>query len=736
MCSVRCRLTVLAVVGLLLGLAEPAAADNIEQFYWNYFFDDGVCAWGCIISGDSAILDSTTAVTIYTESYTHLPDVMSQNGYSSAVTATLYNGGEFLYPCYGWDGEYGIEGQSVCQIWYSPIELPGEYILTSNHFFDGGIDPFHTTQVVMLAGVPQVTSVSPSTIILESSGQITIQGNYLMDPFASQANFQYSGQLGSGGYLSFYSYNSGTGAVTLNYAIVPGASRGNQTLAFQSRFGTSSPATILVGDHSPAITGVSSPWQAGGTVTVTVNGLYFGVNPSVAVNLANPNDNNCNGPCVGAPVITQHSNTQITFTVTIGANEPGNTAWVSVTSNGYDNNPPRFLGPQPSTAYWGTGPNIPITPLLATVPVILYFGNTVPQNPNQQVYVGQEIVLSAGDIVVPNGLSIVSSTWTIQGTAVAGYTASAANPSLGQVTALPNPITGTGVTFYWTGASNAGGCAQTSCSVTFTYELSNLQVGSATVTFNVGAPTGPPGNPQGGPTVTATPSGVIVRNPPSLDLQLPDIPVLENGGAGAPGMQFLATATLPPANPGLYWWVQLISSDQSCNLNPNYPNGVYCPPNSIPGPAELDTTYPYGYPCPPYCNVWQTFVADDSAKDSPLTYLVLGQGEYMRSFNATMYLTWIPNADNACNAFYGPCTIPAPLGSVSWHWSGDAIDTLNIVQAQNPPPPQGNGNAFSYQLWVPNWQNPSCANPHNSVANPFHAGGPLPQWNATIFRTM
>ncbi len=584
--------------------------------------------------------------------------------------------------------------------------------------------------------MPETTTIAPSYIVLESQGQITISGNYLFDPFTGLTNPitgltnpTYSGTWGSGGGLSAPAYtgNAVSGAVAMNYTVVPGATRGNQTFTFQTRFGTSSPATILVADHSPVITGVSSPWQAGGTVTVTVNGLYFGVNPSVAFTLANPNDNNCNGPCVGPPVITQHSNTQITFTVAIGANQPaGNFAWVSVTSNGYDNNPPGFLGPEPQTANWGTGPNIPITPILATVPVILYFGNTVPQNPNQQEYVGQEMALSAGDIVVPNGLTILSSWWTIQGTAIAGYSASTAS---GQVTALPNPITGTGVTFYWTNASDAGGCASASCSVSFTYELSNLQTGSATVTFNVGGPTNV--------AVATTPSAVNVRNPPSSDLTFPDVPVLQNGGGGVPGMKFLATATLPAPNPGLYWWVQLISSDQDCNLKLNSAGGgVYCF-NQIPGLPELDTTYPYGAPCPPYCNVWKTNVPSDTAKDSPLSYLVLGQGEYMRSFYATMYLTWFPKADSVCTGtFYGPCTIPAPLGSVSWHWSGDGIDTLNTIQSQSPPPPEGDGNPFSYQLWLPNSQNPSCANPHNSVANPFQAGGGLPQWDATVSSSM
>jgi len=102
----------------------------------------------------------------------------------------------------------------------------------------------------------------------------------------------------------------------------------------------------------------------------------------------------------------------------------------------------------------------------------------------------------------------------------------------------------------------------------------------------------------------------------------------------------------------------------------------------------------------------------DTAVDSPASNLVIHSGEYQRSFNATMYLEWVPNMDNHC--IVGTCTIPAPLGLINWQWSGDVIDTLQ--------PNPGTG----YEYWV---MNPNCSGGAPcSVPQPFQAGGSLPIW--------
>jgi hypothetical protein len=668
----------------LWGLLSPSTAAAQS----NQLSDPGCGDWVltvCVMRLLSSIEDTTGPSAVETDSQTTVPyDVCLYT--PPYVIGQLDDGGTPLYlestPPGLCETDPVTADLPLTYPSSPPLPLPGEYIITSYHCLDDGCpypdaplgcdDIFFggtiygITQAWIYAGPPQATGITPAYIVLGSQGQITISGNYLFDPFTGQVSYQYSGRSwGSGGALSAptYSGNAVSGTVTFNYSVVPGATRGSQTFTFSTRFGTSNAATTLVADHSPVITGVTSPWWAGGTATVTVNGSYFGVNPQVNITLANPNDTNCDGPCVGAPVITQHSNTQITFTVTIGANEPGNLAWVSVTSNGYDNNPPGFLGPQPPTAYWGTAPNIPINPLLATTPVISYFGNAVTQN--QQVYAGREMALSAGGIVVPNGLSLVSTTWTIQGTAIASYTA---NTSSVQVTALPNLIPGTSVTFYWVDSSVSGGCPQSpSCSVTFKYELSNLQTGSAAVTFNVGAPTG-----ASATTVATYWVSVFLDSNQTSPYLGENVLAFRPFPATLAGIVFSAQAALPPGNQGSYQWVQLINSDQSQYINSkgNQACTVFTGPAGTP---ELDGTYPYGNGTGA---VYTMSAPNDTAIDGPGNALPSIYGEWQTSMNATMYLGWVPTVDAACT-LSNACTIPVPLGSMTWWWEGDAINTLH-----------------------------------------------------------
>lgn len=90
-----------------------------------------------------------------------------------------------------------------------------------------------------------------------------------------------------------------------------------------------------------------------------------------------------------------------------------------------------------------------------------------------------------------------------------------------------------------------------------------------------------------------------------------------------------------------------------------------------------DTVYPND------SNVSETY-------DNPGDTLSPSDGELARSFSATIYLMWDPAipfpGQNSCQVAMSfqdgsslPSTcasIPVPLGSVSWHWSGCAINTL------------------------------------------------------------
>jgi hypothetical protein len=136
---------------------------------------------------------------------------------------------------------------------------------------------------------------------------------------------------------------------------------------------------------------------------------------------------------------------------------------------------------------------------------------------------------------------------------------------------------------------------------------------------------------------------------------------------GTVGISFTAKATI---NSGVFQWVQLINGDQT-----NYLNSVgkaSCPPTPKSG---LDTTYPY--PFAP-ASTTTTF-------DSPNSSLPSNYGELQRSFTATMYLMWDPTIPTGCtpaqtsgNGVSTPsqCTsIPIPLSSVQWHYSGCGINS-------------------------------------------------------------
>jgi hypothetical protein len=89
--------------------------------------------------------------------------------------------------------------------------------------------------------------------------------------------------------------------------------------------------TASVGDSTPVILSVSpNVWDGGATTTVTLGGEYFGTNtPGLSVT----------GIMLdGQPAIISHSDTQIVFSVTVDANDPGNTASIVVTSTGYNGN--------------------------------------------------------------------------------------------------------------------------------------------------------------------------------------------------------------------------------------------------------------------------------------------------------------------------------------------------------------------------------------------------------------
>jgi hypothetical protein len=167
---------------------------------------------------------------------------------------------------------------------------------------------------------------------------------------------------------------------------------------------------------------------------------------------------------------------------------------------------------------------------------------------------------------------------------------------------------------------------------------------------------------------------------------------------------------------GTFQWVQLINHDITQNMGSG---GPIPPSDAISSTPELDGGYPYGVLSngQPLGNVTTTNVTNDTATDSPFIALAVAQGELSRSFNATMYLMWVPNAASGCSATANnPCTVPIPLGSVNWQWQGSATDTLR--QAVDT-------HAVIYSVWILNGCSPQQSN------GGFQQGGTLPQWRTT-----
>jgi hypothetical protein len=111
--------------------------------------------------------------------------------------------------------------------------------------------------------------------------------------------------------------------------------------------------------------------------------------------------------------------------------------------------------------------------------------------------------------------------------------------------------------------------------------------------------------------------------------------------------------------------------------------------------------------------LWTTFTRTLRAllpNDSPLNGLSPTFGEIARSFAATMYAMRTPDTVNGCTAG-SACSIPVPLGSASWNFYVDAINTLGlpspttyILQNQDeipsPAPLVPIVPGYSYPIWT------------------------------------
>jgi hypothetical protein len=250
---------------------------------------------------------------------------------------------------------------------------------------------------------------------------------------------------------------------------------------------------------------------------------------------------------------------------------------------------------------------------------------------------------------------------------VGGYKAS---DEEGKKVELP-PLDKDKLTFYWWDSGD-------SRQVSYTYNASNGESKSATVTFNVTGPTAPTDSTVPFMTVVTRTdgSGVQVLDTPRLGTVLAKAGVLVANVPNVPGpvgIFFRSNATLPPGYNQSFTWVQIIDDIQINFITSDGPRSTLFPANS------LDNFYPY------------LNYTDIVTVDVPFMGLDEAHGEVWETFTATMYLMWDPaltNDPSGCQpASTDPVTlesksstctsIPIPLRSVKWHWSGCAINKLS-----------------------------------------------------------
>ena len=681
------------------------------------------------VVGVTAILEKTGAADIYTYSATEV-DYATAYYYYPDVAACLYD--ESAGKCvaqsqtatdnYGPDPETGVPSYFYASIslehatqvpdtytavsyhylwaclmssgyYYDPygyntgeMFMPGDSGTGSQTFSGSGYTEYLEEEEIYLgytaiefsSAGPTITSINPTGISLPPagspvSGTIAVSGSNLVDVFGKDpTTAAISGGLTN---VAVATSPAPTAtAVTVNYQIANNASTGAQNLTLTTRFGTSPPAQLSIGDATPNISSVApSVWPAAATTQFTIQGTGFGTNPAMTIT----------GNGITAYQITgTPSDTSITAQVTIDPNAPSGSATVTVTSQGYGGS--GFINTNPGQK--SQSPSYSVS--VQAAPVQIKWGTdcgtaTQIQSP-MRVLAGQKITLIAcigqSAAAYPN--------WTLpQGIWITGGFEVAPDQSSGQEAADPLTDLPT-LTFYFVDSGN-------------TWSVTCTNGGSApgSVQFQVAGPTAP--------TLSTAQEGWVavfpVQGTATPTLALAGLPAPAQVGSGQEGVIFQA-ATPPPSWPaGSYSWVQLLSED---SIQVIQQTGTANLSQFSPGPLPvLDTGYPYS------AVIAVNGVANALAVDAPNMGLCSKWGEAARSFSATMYLLWTPAPAGGCTN--GSACIPIPLGSISWNWAGDTINTL------------------STQSNATTWMLTPCSNPTQNLP---HQGGfvlsnAYPQWS-------
>ena len=665
--------------------------DTVTAYYYDAYVEGYLYQNGGLLAAGSA-----TVGLIAAGSATGNPTA------SGGFTMPIVNGYEYEIDSYHYLIEYFVYTDGTYYYYSNPLyylDFTGSTTDPSNSgFTPGGGPAYYTVQYIELGitaiaiqtGTPSITSISPNSGALGSSGTITVQGSNLTDIFTQSTTPNITG---SGMSLSVQSVGpppasaviAGTSQVTLAYTIAQNASTGTHNITLSNHFGTSNAVAFNVGDPTPTVTSVTpSVWQAGNNVSITISGSGFGTSPTISLS----------GSGVSVVSTGSVSDTQITATVSVSRQAPSESVTVQVQSNGYGNG---FVSTTPSQSHSGssivTVQSIPAPPALIMLgpnsqgAAICQNGTNIASQP---VYIGQQIGFSG---CVPQSVTdlVISESWQPTppslGYAIGGFSVGNTMPYAETLTPVANTVCGTTQNcdyniFYWTQTGTY--------TFTFSYILINGNSNSGSVTFSVSGPTG---NLLIQPNMPTDGSGV------QIGLNTQNFPILKTTGVTANGtccygISFTSNATMPSGGavpPGSNQTFQFVQVLGNPNANPGsqQPNGLqyqYVTPTSPPpyvGPVNtgLDTSYPYA------------FFSSTMTVDSPNVNLLPNYGEEWESFTATMYLLWDPALPSGCapakttetivngtptfsSSASGCTSVPVPLSSVSWHWSGCAINTL------------------------------------------------------------
>jgi hypothetical protein len=509
---------------------------------------------------------------------------------------------------------------------------------------------------------------------------------------------------------------------------------GDQQVTVTDPFGqTSNGVTFQVDPPPPPhITSVSpTAWTAGATnLQVTIQGTGFDC-PSVRT--TDPAH-----VVVGPINFNPEPGTTITANVNVDANTPTETITLFVDindaqvveSNGVPITIAALPTPQPLIVFGSSATACSGTPQNLA-------GTTNPTH----IVAGQKIPLVACINGIDSRITLTGESWTSpSGTAVAGFTnGSGGGPDVtaGHMKTITATSCANGqaqcvlAPFYWVCATSgsSGSCTYPgTAQISFQYQPANSSSPiSATAQFSVDGPTNVDVH------AVVNPVEISSANPTNggfpLVLQLGDFPTTT-------GITFTAAGNFP-AGDGInakFIFVQVLDPISFQYL---LANGTQTRTLNNPGEV-LDTTYPYAN--------------GNNVDDSPSTARLgnKNESEQAESMDAKMWLLWDPalkvdgtqchaaQLDANDNLLPSTCdSIPIPLGYTLWHWSGNAVSTLDTV---TPPT-----DTLGWRAGTPAGQ-PGCRNPSQGLGGAGQPAGPafthqnfvFPDWitvvsNATGF---